>query len=204
MLGQLSSVERSFETFEDDSQGGWRRKAQIMRRLAQMDARGEKDLELAERWNEATRSVKNRDAPGEIRAWFRYLQNKVRYTPASITGTQVFQRPAVLFRRGFGDCVAFSTAGAAGLGIAGYDSDFVFVSDRPDRIPSHVYLRVWYPSRSHAKAVAFDAIVAKPVGWEVPARRVTWSAVVPVFGEWADEPRSALPAGLGCLHVARR
>lgn len=189
MLGNLASVSRTFETFQDDAEGGWRRKLQIMRDLARTDARGEKDLELAEHWGEATKGVKDRDAAGEIRAWFNYLKKHVRYTPASRPFTQVLLRPAVLLRRGYGDCTAFSTAGAAGLGIGGYDSDFVLVSDRRDRIPSHVYLRVWYPARSYARCVPFDASTPKPLGWEIPSGRVTWSRIIPVFREWNDQPQ---------------
>lgn len=205
MLGALTSSVRNRQVFEipDDAEGGWQVKAAVMRRLAQEDV---SDLEMQERWHEAMRSARFRDPASEIRAWFAYVQKHVRYTPASfvydvgangqpVPRTQVIVRPAILFRRGLGDCVAMSTAAASGLAIAGYDSDFVFVSTRQDGLPSHVYLRVWHPARTHQKCTAFDATVPQPAGWEVPNRSVTWSGIVPVLQPWDGD--SLTPSGIG-------
>lgn len=194
VLGALTRNVRSNRLLEipDDADGGWRIKADIMRELAQGDI---SDLEMQERWQEATRGARFRDSASEIRAWLAYIQKHVRYTPASFTydigrngqpvpRTQVIIRPAIVFHRGLGDCVAMATAAAAGLAIAGYDCDFVFVSTRPDKLPSHVYLHVWYPARTHESCTAFDATVQKPAGWEVSQNAISWKEIVPALLPW--------------------
>lgn len=199
-LGALAGVQRTIASFEDDAEGGWRKKIAIMRALARADV---SDPEMQERWNEATKHVANRDYLGEIRAWFNYIRRNVRYTPAAYHYTQVFCRPAILFRKGFGDCVQMSTAAGCGLGIGGYDSSLVLISTRSDEIPSHVYNLAWYPPRAHAEVVPFDAAAPHRFGWEVPQSRISWHVVVPLFSEWHDEPQlpAGLPSSLGRVQV---
>lgn len=216
MLGALARVRRYAATFQDDAKGGWIEKAHIMRDLAQMDAQGLRDLDLFEHWREATRKVPHRNAIGEIRAWFDYLQRHIRYQPANLGYSEVrgpdgerflapltqrLVRPGVAFRLGFGDCTTYSIAGSAGLAIGGYDSNFAYVSTRADRVPSHVYLHVFFPPRTHAKALAFDASVREPLGWEVPASRVTWRASVPAVAPWDGPTRNVAVSGLGALYA---
>lgn len=200
MLGGLAGTQRTFRTFAADVDGGWREKMSILRGLIQGDVT---DLELQEHFAEAMRlyGARERVAEDEIHAWFDYLRAHARYTPASLGYrigddgrplplTQVLIRPAVLFRRRLGDCTAFAAAASAGLGIAGYDSDLVLISTKPDGVPSHIYNRIWYPARTHQRAVAFDAAAPHPLGWEVPSNRVTWSAIIPAFAPWSGDTRT--------------
>lgn len=178
---------------------GLRAKVSVMRQLAAADTTEPFIRGLA---LEAVRGVKERDSKGELSALYKLVRSRVRFVNDSLPYSEVLQRPSATLSYGAGDCDDLAILGAALAGALGYDADFVFVSTRPDRGWSHVYLRIYYPSRSHAASLGFDTSVSERAGWEVDPGRVTRRAAIPVFGAWdgslSDEgDMSGAVAGLG-------
>ena len=109
--------------------------------------------------------VRGHDFPGEVRALYNHVRDRVRFT-RDIAGVETLQAPRYTLRMGFGDCDDKATALAALLGSIGHRSGIVFraIGTSPTGY-SHVYPVV----RVDGRDVPMDATyTGTPLGWEHP------------------------------------
>ncbi len=138
---------------------------------------------LRHRAEDVLRYVQERNDLEEIRALFNYVQSHFHFVndPYDI---ELVKSPEVsddeINRTGFfmGDCDDASTYLAALLKSVGYQPYFAIAAptDQSGFDYSHVYVKVVVPDSGDTLTLDPTAR-GKPMGWEVPAKRVTQYAV---------------------------
>lgn len=152
---------------------GWAGTDQTVRTIERLADEALTDPIVVETAHDIVRHLPERDKRAEIRAVSMWVRRHVRYTNESV---ETIKTPRYLLTeirkhgRGTGDCDDHVLLCAALHRVLGNKVRFRVISQRADGIASHIYMEIfdgrgWVPD---------DLIVKnKPVGWEIPAHRVT-------------------------------
>lgn len=111
-----------------------------------------------------TAELAQKDWPGEVRALFEFVRDRIRYV-RDVRGVETVQTPDATLDIGAGDCDDKATLLAALLESIGYQTRFAAVGSRPGRY-SHVFVEA--RERVGAPWIALDATEPVAAGWRPP------------------------------------
>jgi hypothetical protein len=132
----------------------------------------------------ALRGVRERDSLGEIEAIRKHLRRTMHFVQDPVPYSELFTSARHLDTDPLGDCDDYTLRGATLLGSIGYVTDAEIISTNRDHTWSHIYLIVYFPSRTQNREISFDASLECPLGYKVPEKYVTRRTRVPLIGPW--------------------
>lgn len=162
---------------------GWGGTAQTVSKINQLIQAAVTDPVVIRAARSIVRNVPERDKMAEVRAVSDFVRSKIRYTSEAV---ETLSTPRLLLDeirrhgRATGDCDEFVLLWGSLLRVLGHPIRAVTISQRPDQKANHIYGQVFIKGRGW---VTDDTIIKrKPLGWEIPKRKLTKKKVFHLGG----------------------